>query len=288
MTTVTPHIDGLHLNQHELKDLEYADDTTLLSSSMTEATQAVSEFQHQAGKLGLEVSWPKTKLLQVGSTQPPRSVNIGGHDVSVVDQFIYLGSTLTNSGDMKNEVCRRRALASVVMKSLWKPLWRHTNISLTTKIRVYRAVVLSVLFYGAETWPLTKAQTSQLSGFDTRAQRSVCNIRWPELISNNALRQLTGLPPLARTLAQSRLRWFGHLMRTSPTHPTKIAWEFSPEAAGWRRPRGAPRLRFRDVVRDDLRNLGITPETAVAESADRTKWRRVVTSVVSTPARHET
>lgn len=173
------------------------------------------------------------------------------------------------------------------MSSLWKPFWRHTNISLTTKLRIYRAAVLSVRLYGAETWPLTKAQTKRLSGFNTRAQRPICNIRWPERISNDALRQITGLPPPARTLAQSRLRWFGHLMRTPPTHPTRIAWEFNPLTAGWRRPRGPPRLRFRDVIREDLHHLNITPDEAVADSADRTGWRRVVSSVVSTPARHE-
>ena len=144
-----------------------------------------------------------------------------------------------------------------------------------------------MLLYGAETWALTKSLTKRLSGFDTRAQRIVCNIRWPERVSNAALRQLTGLPPLARTLVTHRLRWFGHLLRAPATHPTKRILEFAPATAGWRRPRGPPRVRYCDTIREDLGQLRISLEEARTKAANRTEWRSVVASVVSTPARHE-
>lgn len=112
MAAVTPHINGLALDQKDLKDLEYADDTTFLCGNTNAAVRVLSTFHHQAGKLGLEVSWPKTKLFKVGNTPATPSIDIDGHNISVVDQFVYLGSTLSNTGDVAPEVSRRRALAS--------------------------------------------------------------------------------------------------------------------------------------------------------------------------------
>ena len=173
------------------------------------------------------------------------------------------------------------------MRTLGKPLWRQRNVSLPTKIRVYKSCVLAVLLYGAETWPLTKAQVQRLSGFDTRAQRVICGILRPTVISNDALRFRTGLPPLARTLAAHRLRWYGHLLRTSPSHPTRLVLEFDLPTAGWRRPRGAPLTRYLDVIREDLRFVGIPPGEAIRRSSDRNDWSSIVASVVSTPAWRE-
>lgn len=287
MTTVTPEIEGLALANHQLKDLEYADDTTFLSDSLESILQALSVFQHHAKKFGLEVSWPKTKIMRVADDEAPQSINLNSHNIAIVDQFVYLGSLITNTGDMAPEVSRRRGLASSALKSLWKPLWRHHNISLSTKMRVYNSVVRSVLLYGSETWPLNKKQSKRLSGFDSRALRTVCDIRWPNRISNSDLRQRTRSPPLERILAQNRLRWYGHLMRSDPALPTRIAWDFDPLAARWRRPRGAPRQRYRDALVDDLHHLHLTQTDAAEKALDRASWRRVVSSVVSTPARHE-
>ena len=142
MTTVVPVIDGLSLGQQVLKDLEYADDTTLLSANINAAIHALTTFHRQATKLGLEVSWQKTKLLQVGGNHHPDHVTIDDHEVSLVDSFVYLGSNVTNTGDLSAEVNRRRGLAANVMKMLWKPLWRQRGVSLFTKVRIYRACAL--------------------------------------------------------------------------------------------------------------------------------------------------
>ena len=52
--------------------------------------------------------------------------------------------------------------------------------------------------------------------------------------------------------------------------------DFSPAAAGWRRPRGAPRTRWHDVIASDLRLLGLTITDAEHIAQDRLQWRRLV------------
>jgi len=112
---------------------------------------ALSVYDRESPKLGWKVSWVKTKLMHVGEGSDPPSLNINGNAVEFADLFVYLASTVTNSGDLKPEIERRRALSSNVMQALCKPLWRQQSISYTTKMRVYNAAVLSVLLYGTQT-----------------------------------------------------------------------------------------------------------------------------------------
>ncbi|KAI8506700.1 hypothetical protein Bbelb_151410, partial [Branchiostoma belcheri] len=63
------------------------------------------------------------------------------------------------------------------------------------------------------------------------------------------------------------------VLRLPPWHPTRALLDFAPEQAGWRRPRGAPRTRWMDVVQRDLSNINIQPSQTQQLAEDRGKWR---------------
>ena len=193
-----------------------------------------------------------------------------------VPTFVYLGSTLCHVGSLLPEINRRRGIAAGVMQGLHKPLWRHRTISRRTKLRIYNASVLSVLLYGAETWPLNKTMEARVDGFDSRALRRIENIHWSQRVSNQELRDRTRQPPASILAAKRRLRWYGHVQRMPDDHPTKVIYDFKPAAAGWARPRGAPRTRWVDIVAKDLQQLGLTLEDARPITQDRRQWRRLV------------
>jgi len=202
--------------------------------------------------------------------------------VEFADSFVYLGSTVTNNGDLKPEIERRCALSSNVMQTLRKPLWRQQSISRTTKMRIYNAAVLSVLLYGAETWPLTETLSSRLDGFDSRALRSILGIHWRDLVSNETVRVLAGQPPASCLAARRRVRWYGHVLRTPPHHPSRAILDFDPGSFVWKRPRAAPRTRWIDVVGRDLDQLGLDPAAIEPLAQDRDEWRALVNLVGST------
>ncbi|KAG7503735.1 hypothetical protein JOB18_043998 [Solea senegalensis] len=132
--------------------------------------------------------------MYVGDRPDPPPLRLGNNIVEPVESFVYLGSIVTDYGDLKPEIIRRRALAASALQSLWKPLWRHQTISGKTKLRIYNSAILSILLYGSETWPLHKSLASRLDGFDSRALRTIENIRWPQRVSNEALRAHTRQP----------------------------------------------------------------------------------------------
>ena len=218
----------------------------------------------------------------------PPSLHICNNDVEFVDKFTYLSSIITNTGDLQPDINRRIGLATEVMRSLMQPLWRHSSISLETKLRVYQASVLSVLLYGSECWPISTTMYSRLSAFDMQAQRTITNTKWFEHKTNMEVRTITNRKPIQRYLAHGRLRWFGHLLRSPLNHPAHAIYTFNPRAAGWSRPRGAPRTRWSDVISKDLIQLGTTLTEASNIALDRTRWRStIVGRAVSTPSSQE-
>nr|CDJ91866.1 endonuclease-reverse transcriptase HmRTE-e01 [Haemonchus contortus] len=73
--------------------------------------------------------------------------------------------------------------------------------------------------------------------------------------------------PVQLKMREQRLRWFGHVLTRPQSLPVKKAMEF--EARG-ERSRGAPKKRWRYVVKKDLAKAKVKAEDAI----DGMKWRR--------------
>ena len=282
MTRVCERVPGVSFGEYNLSDLEYAKDTAALTEDLPTLVLALDTFAEEAAKLGLKINWDKTELMHVGDGEDPQPLIYDGIEVKFVPKFKYLGSILTKTGDLKPEVDRRRALATSAMQSLSRPLWRHRHISRRTKLRVYNASVLSILLYGAETWAITKSMENRIDGFDSRSLRRIEHIHWSQHVTNEEVRRRTQQPPATSLIAMRRVRWYGHLLRLPPDHPTKALLDFNPAEHGWRRPRGAPRTRWLDVVASDLRRCGVALQDAPILAQDRRGWRGVVSRVGST------
>ena len=288
MTRVNERVPGTFFGDYRLNDLEYADDAALLAESLEDLQRALEVFSEEAALLGLKVNWDKTELMLIGDEPDPQPLMFENLEVKFVPKFKYLGSILSKTGDLRPEIDRRRALASSTMKSLSRPLWKKNNISRRTKLRIYNASVVSILLYGSETWPITKTLTARINGFDSRSLRRIEGIHWTDLVTNQEVRRRTRQPPASSLIAERRVRWFGHVMRLHEDHPTRQILQFQPAAAGWRRPRGAPRTRWLDVVARDLDMCGVTLQQAQHLVQDRTAWRRLVALVGSTHTVQET
>ena len=83
----------------------------------------------------------------------------------MVDQFVYLGSTLARDGEVMVDVVSRIAKASKAFGCLRGSIFSNPVLSISTKRAVYRATVLSVLLYGAETWTLKADHVRRLNSF---------------------------------------------------------------------------------------------------------------------------
>ena len=71
------------------------------------------------------------------------------------------------------------------------PVFKNKHLSLATKRAVYRAVVLAVLLYGAETWTMKAVHTSRLNSFHNRCIRTILGVtkyqQWNERLTSQSL-----------------------------------------------------------------------------------------------------
>ena len=92
--------------------------TVLPSLCLINSKQTVSTNQCLCCSTGLKLSWPKTKLQNVGADDPPPIILIDGVPVEALEEFIYLGSKQSSNGYCRPDVLRRIELACPVINSL--------------------------------------------------------------------------------------------------------------------------------------------------------------------------
>ena len=249
---------GITVGNSQFTDLVYADDTALLVQSPSAAATCLSSFSEAASTLGLHISWPKTKLQNVGQgTQSSTDITVDGNPVEHVESFVYLGSVQSSEGQCLPDVKRRIALASSVMASL-KKIWRDRRLSLPIKIRTYKALVLSTLLYAAETWTLRVEDSRILESFHMKCQRQILGIKWQDHVRNVEVAIQTGLPPVMEHIVKRRNSIFGHIARMPHTVPANQALRCQidlslgrPPDKSWKRRPGRPNKRWLDQIRDD-------------------------------------
>jgi len=67
----------------------------------------------------------------------------------LVISFVYLGLTVTNTGNLNPEIDRRRVRASNVMQVLRNPIWRQQGFSRTANLRIHNAYADCLAFTDA-------------------------------------------------------------------------------------------------------------------------------------------
>jgi len=95
---------GITLGDAVFTDLDYADDAVLFTQDSGRWQADLKRFDEAATTMGLHTSWEKTKLQNIGLGPPPQSVSIDGHPVAVMDQFVYLGSTVDSTGYSSTDI----------------------------------------------------------------------------------------------------------------------------------------------------------------------------------------
>ena len=88
---------------------------------------------------------------------PITSREIEGETVETLSDFIFLGSKITADGDCSHEVKRHLLLGREVMTNL-DSILKSRDITLSTKVRLVKAMFFSVVMYGCESWTVKKAE----------------------------------------------------------------------------------------------------------------------------------
>ena len=137
----------------------------------------LDRIQERARSIGLEINSSKTKYLLSSVSEGSSTLQIGGEVLEKVNSFKYLGSEILPSGQAKDEIKLRVDKARQAFMQLYCSLWKRSEISMKTKLRVYKACVRPILVYGCETWPLRVEDARKLESFDHWCLRIIAKMK---------------------------------------------------------------------------------------------------------------
>merc|ERR1711963_318859 len=259
------------------RDFLFADDCALNAKSEEDMQASMNLFSNACSNFGLTISTAKTEVLYQptpGSEYTSPEIHCNGKLLPTTEAFIYLGSTLSRHANIDKEIARRLAKASVSFGSLREKVWEKSGISVTTKLQVYKAVVLPSLLYGCETWTVYARHAKKLNSFHMRCLRSILHIKWEDKIPDTEVLEKAKAESVFSLLKRCQLRWAGHVFRMEDSRlPKQLLYS---ELADGSRKRGRPKLRFKDTLKASIKDCHIDPETWEQSASDRPAWRHEV------------
>ena len=146
---------GIKIAGGNINNLRYADDTTPMAESEEELKSLLMKVKEESEKVGLKLNIQKTKIMASG---PTTSWEIDRETMERVADFILGGSKITADGDCSHEIKRHLLLERKVMSNL-DSIFKSRDITLPTKVHLFKAMVFPVVKYGCESWTIKKAES---------------------------------------------------------------------------------------------------------------------------------
>ena len=141
-------------------------------------------------------------------------------------QTLFLGAPkITAAGDHSHEIKRHLLLGRKVMTNL-DSILKSRDITLSTKVRLVKAMVFPVVMYGCESWTIKKAERQRIDAFEPWCWRRLLRVPWTARRSNQSiLKEISPECSLEGLMLKLKLQYFGHLMRRADSFEKTLMWE---------------------------------------------------------------
>ena len=153
---------GIQIAGRNINNLRYADDTTLMAESEEEIKSLLMKVKEESEKVGIKLNIQKTKIMASG---PITSWQIDGETVETVSDFILGDSKITADGACSHEIKRCLLLGRKVMTNL-DSIFKSRDVTLPTKVCLFKAMIFSVVMYGCESLTIKKAEHQRIDPFE--------------------------------------------------------------------------------------------------------------------------
>ena len=175
-----------------------------------------------------------------------------------VEKFRYLGTNLTNQNSIQEKIKNRLKSGNACYYSV-QNFWSSSLLSKNSKIKIYRTLILPVVFYGCETWSLILREECRLRVLENMVLRRIFGPKkevvtgYRRKIHTEELYGMYSSPSIVRVIKSRRMRWAGHVACTGYRRGVYRVLVGKPEG---KRPLGRPRRRWEDNNMLDLQEVG--------------------------------
>jgi len=253
--------DGLmKLNRtHQL--LAYTDDVNIPGGSIYTLKENAEALVAATREIGLEIGADKKKYMVMCRDQNAgrnHSVRINNNTFERMEEFKYLGTTLTHQNSIPEEIKIRLRLGNACYHSV-QNLLSSNLLSKNLKIKINRTIILPIFLCGCHNWSLTWREERNLRVFENMVLRRMFGPRGDEVtgkwrrLHNQELNDLYSSPSIVRVIKSRRMRWAGHVARMGKE---RGAYKFLVGKPEGKRPLGRPRRRWVNNISMDLQELG--------------------------------
>lgn len=126
--------------------------------------------------------------------------------LNLMDKSTYRGSTLSRTVVIDDEINTRLAKASAASDRLHKNVWDRRGITKETKIKVYKAIVLTTILYGCESWTVYQRHARKMNHFHSTSLRNLLGIKWQDKIPDTEVLTRANPPIIHTILVETQLR----------------------------------------------------------------------------------
>ena len=258
-----------------LLDLQYADDAALVTHSAVSMQRILDTLSSIYQAFGLQINTRKTEILMQltdqNQNQDVPEFHIQGARLQVVPFFKYLGSIVSSSSKIDNDVIDKINKASRAFGSLRSKVFSNKHLKLSTKIQVYEAVCISSLLYGAETWTIYRRHLAQLEHFHISCLQKILGLTWKDRITHTQIFDRTNTTSIEAIITKRQLRWLGHVIRMPDERlPRQILYGQLQDSL---RRSGGPKKRYKDQAKTTLKKCTIPPSDLEALANNRSAWK---------------
>ena len=128
-----------------------------------------------------------------------------------LSEFTLGGSQISAVGDCSHEIKRRLLLGGKAMTNLDNIL-KSRDITLPTKVCLFKATVFPVVMYGFEGWTIRKPECRRIDCFELWCLRRLLRVPWTARRSNQSiLMEISPEYSLEGLMPKLKLQYFGHL-----------------------------------------------------------------------------
>ena len=174
---------GIKIARRNIKNLRYADDTTLMAESEEKLKSLLMKVKEESEKVGLKLNIQKTKVM---TSDPITSWQIDGETVETVTDFILGDSKIIADGDCSHEIKRCLLRGSKVMTNL-DSILKSRDSTLPTNVHLVKAIAFLVVMYECESWTVKKAECQRIDASELWCWRRLLRVPWTARRSNQSI-----------------------------------------------------------------------------------------------------
>ncbi|XP_068206309.1 uncharacterized protein [Palaemon carinicauda] len=132
----------------------------------------------------------------------PPVFHLNAEAIKQADSLIYLGSIFTKKHNIDEEIVAWINQGSASFGRLRSRVFLNHHLKTEAKVAVYRAVCMSTLLYGAESWAAYHRHVKQLEAFHIRCLQRILGLIWQDKVPHSEILHHSNLLSIESTLAE--------------------------------------------------------------------------------------